>query len=63
MDAGLEIQTIVIPASPKMGSSNQSGTEDIAREELKEEASIPPALQVVHPPNGRKPARVLLSSG
>ena len=50
MDGGLEIQTIVIPASTEMGSSDQPVTEDIAREEPREEASIPPALQVVHLP-------------
>ena len=49
MDEGSEIQTIVIPVSPEMGSNDQPGSEDIAREELREEAPIPPALQVVHP--------------
>ena len=49
MDGGLEIQTIVIPTSPEMGSNDQPGSEDIAREEPREEAPIPPALQVVHP--------------
>ena len=49
MDGGSEIQTIVIPASPKMGSNNQLGSKDIAREEPREEAPIPPTLQVVHP--------------
>ena len=32
-----------------MGSNNQPGSEDISREEPREEAPIPPALQVVHP--------------
>ena len=32
-----------------MGSNDQLGSEDIAREEPREEAPIPPALQVVHP--------------
>ena len=50
MDGRSEIQTIVIPASPEMGSYNQLGLEDIARVEPGEEALIPPALQVVHPP-------------
>ena len=50
MDGGSEIQIIVIPASPEMGSKDQPGSEDIAREEPREEAPIPPALQVVHPP-------------
>ena len=49
MDGGSEIQTIVIPASPEMGSNDQLGSEDIARGEPGEEAPIPPALQVVHP--------------
>ena len=50
MDRGSEIQTIVIPASFEMGSNDQPGSEDIAREEPREEAPIPLALQVVHPP-------------
>ena len=33
-----------------MGSNDQPGLEDIARVEPREEAPIPPALQVVHPP-------------
>ena len=44
MDGGSEIQTIVIPTSPEMGSNDQSGSEDIASEEPKEEAPIPLAL-------------------
>ena len=32
-----------------MGSNDQPGSEDIAREEPREEALIPPTLQVVHP--------------
>ena len=48
MDWGSEIQTIVIPASPEMGSNDQLGSEDIAHEEPREEAPIPPELQVVH---------------
>ena len=50
MDGDSEIQTILIPASPEMGYNDQPGSEDIAREEPREEAPIPPALQVVHPP-------------
>ena len=50
MDGCSEIQTIVIPTSLKMGSNDQRGSEDIAREEPREEAPIPPTLQVVHPP-------------
>ena len=49
MDGGSEIQTIVILASLEMGSNDQPGSEDIAREEPREEAPIPLALQVVHP--------------
>ena len=49
MDGGSEIQTIVIPASPEMGSKYQLSSKNIAREEPREEAPIPPALQVVHP--------------
>ena len=45
---GSEIQKIMIPAFLKMGSNDQPGSEDIAREEPREEAPIPPALQVVH---------------
>ena len=50
MDGGSEIQTIVIPASLEMGSNDQPGSKDIVREEPREEAPIPPTLQVVHPP-------------
>ena len=50
MDGGSEIQTIVIPTSSEMGSNDQPGSEDIAREGPRQEAPIPPALQVVHPP-------------
>ena len=49
MDGGSKIQRIMIPASPEMRSSDQLGSEDIAREDLREEAPITPALQVVHP--------------
>ena len=49
MDGGSKIQTIMIPASPEMGSNDQPGSEDIAREEPRVEALIPPTLQVVHP--------------
>ena len=49
MDGGSEIQTIVIPTSPEMGSNDQPSSEDIAYEEPREKAPIPPALQVVHP--------------
>ena len=49
MGGGSEIQTIVIPASLEMGSNDQPGPKNIAREEPWEEAPIPLALQVVHP--------------
>ena len=54
MDGGSEIQTIVIPASPETGSNDQPCSEDIAREEPREEAPIPPTLQVVYPPEQSK---------
>ena len=44
------MQTIVVLASPKMGSNDQPSSKDIAREEPREEAQTPLALQVVHPP-------------
>ena len=44
MDGGSEIQTIMIPASPEMGSNDQPGSANIAREEPREEAPIPLAL-------------------
>ena len=50
MDGGSEIQTIVILASPEMGFNDQPGSEDITREEPREEAPILPTLQVIHPP-------------
>ena len=49
MDGGSEIETIVIPASPEMGSNDQPSSKDIACEEPRDEAPIPPALKVVHP--------------
>ena len=66
MDGGSEIQTIVIPASSEMGSNDQPGSEDIAREEPRDEAPIPPALQVVHPskrPESRPAAIRLVLTG
>ena len=51
MDGGSEMQAIVIPGSPETGSNDQSGLEDIARGEPRESTLIPPALQVVHPPD------------
>ena len=49
-DGGSEMQTIVILGSPEMGSSDQPGPEDVAPGEPREVASIPPALQMIHPP-------------
>ena len=49
MDGGSEIQTIMISASPEMGSNDQPVSEDNAHEEPGEEAPIPPTLKVVHP--------------
>ena len=49
MDGGSEIQTIMISDSLEMGSNDQPGSENIAREEPREEAPIPTALQVVQP--------------
>ena len=37
--------------TPETGSNDQSGPEDIARGEPRESTSIPPLLQVVHPPD------------
>ena len=62
---GLEMQAILIPGSLEVGSNDQSGSEDIARGGLREDAPIPPALQVVHPPDqsGRRlgTAKLVLS--
>ena len=46
-----EMQAIVIPSSPEMGSSDQPGPEDVALGEPREVTPIPPALQVIHPPD------------
>ena len=50
-DGDSEMQTIVIPGSPKMGSSDQSGPEDGVVGEPRGVTLIPPALQVIHPPD------------
>ena len=50
-DGGSEMQAIVIPGFPEMGSNDQSGPEDFTRGEPREGTSIPPALQMIHPPN------------
>ena len=42
---------IVIPGSPEMGSSDQPGPEGAALGEPREVSLIPPALQVIHPPD------------
>ena len=39
----------MILASPEIGSNDQLSSKDISREEPREEAPIPPTLQVVHP--------------
>ena len=54
MDGGSEIQAIVIPGSPEMGSSDQLGPENVALEKPREDTPIPPALQVIHPRNRSK---------
>ena len=48
------MQAIVIPGSPKKGSSDQSGPEDVALGEPREGTPILPALQVIHPPDRSK---------
>ena len=45
------MQAIVILGSPEMGSSDQPGSEDVALGEPREVTLIPPALQVIHPPD------------
>ena len=40
-----------IPGSPGMGSSDQPGQEGVALGEPREVTLIPPALQVIHPPD------------
>ena len=45
------MQAILIPSSPETGSNDQMGPEDIARGEPRESTLIPPALQVVRPPD------------
>ena len=48
---GSEMQVIVIPSLPEMGSSDQLGSEGVALGEPREVTPIPPALQVIHPPD------------
>ena len=65
-DGGSEMQLIVIPASPEMGSNDQPGLEDIAHEEPREDAPIPLALQAVHPldrPESRPSTAKLVLTG
>ena len=50
-DGGSEMQAILIPGSLEMGSSDQPGPEDVALGEPGEVTPIPPALQVIHPPD------------
>ena len=50
-DGYLEMHAIVIPGSPEMGSSDQPGPEDVALREPREVTLIPPALQMIHPPD------------
>ena len=50
-DGDSEMQTIVILGSPEMGSSDQSGPEDVAVGEPRGVTSISLALQVIHPPD------------
>ena len=45
------MQAIVIPGSLEMGSSDQLGQEDVTLEEPRGDTAIPPALQVIHPPD------------
>ena len=51
IDGDSEMQAIVIPGSPEMGSSDQPGLEDVALGEPREVTPIPPALSVIHPPD------------
>ena len=48
-DGDSEMQAIVIPSSPKMGSGDRPGLEDVSLGELREATLIPFALQVIHP--------------
>ena len=50
-DGDSEMQAIVIPGSPKMGSSDQPGPKDVALREPREVTLIPPAPQFIHPPD------------
>ena len=50
-DGDSEMQTIVIPGLPEMGSSSRLGLEDVALGEPGEATPIPPALQVIHHPD------------
>ena len=50
-NGGSEMQAIIIPGSPEMGSSDQLGPEDVSLGEQREDTPIPSALQVIHPRN------------
>ena len=43
-DGGSEMQEIIIPGSPEMGSSDQPGLKGVALGEPREVTPIPPAL-------------------
>ena len=51
MDGDSEMQEIAISGSPKMGSSDRPGLEDVALREPREATPIPSSLQVIHPPD------------
>ena len=53
-DGDSDMQAIVIPGSPEMGSSDRPNSEDVALGKLREATPIPPALQVIHPPDRAK---------
>ena len=51
MDGDSEMQAIVIPGSPEMGSSERPGLEDVALGEPRGATLISFSFQVIHPPN------------
>ena len=53
-DGSSEMQAIVIPGSLETGLSDQLDSKDVASRELREVTPIPPALQVIHPPDRAK---------
>ena len=50
-DGDSDIQAIIIPSSPKIGSSDRPGSKDVALGKPREVTPIPPALYVIHPPD------------